>query len=182
MTPQVEEAVLMALMRGKGIRGAAMECGLSPRTIYRRLEDPVFVKRLQTLRAELIGDITGMLQGSSIIAVGTLQDLMGINVPPDVRLRAAKTILELGIKMREVIDLANRLAVLEERAALHTTMETSPDATPETEDPLDEHDRLFPPGDPRLSWNSDTARTVPLYATSLDLNVLRTEAVAPEKS
>jgi hypothetical protein len=38
--------------------------------------------------------------------------------PPAVRLGAARAVLELGIKVRELADLETRIAVLEQQAGL----------------------------------------------------------------
>jgi hypothetical protein len=40
------------------------------------------------------------------------------SVPPAVRLGAARAVLELGIKIRELVDLETRIAALEQQAGL----------------------------------------------------------------
>ena len=46
-------------------------------------------------------------------AVKTLIALQGAGVPSPVRLGAAKGILEIGIRLREVVDLEKRVSELE---------------------------------------------------------------------
>ena len=50
-------------------------------------------------------------------AVRTLLELMRASAKANVRLGAAKAVLEIGMKVRETAELEERLAALEERLA-----------------------------------------------------------------
>jgi len=59
-----------------------------------------------------------MLTASGMESVKTLMELQKPLTPPAVRLGAARSVIELGVKMREVADLEKRLLALEEQAVL----------------------------------------------------------------
>jgi len=45
-----EESLLLALACGATVEAAARQCGFSDRTVYRRLQEPEFKKRLEQVR------------------------------------------------------------------------------------------------------------------------------------
>jgi hypothetical protein len=69
------------------------------------------------MRAEMVQRTAGMLTGSGLEAGKTLVSLLDPTVPPTVRHGAARTILELGLKVRENAELEERIVALEARAA-----------------------------------------------------------------
>jgi hypothetical protein len=109
------EALLMALACGATVENAARTAGISARTVHRRLKDNDFHQRLLALRLDLVQRAVGMLTASAMEAVKTLITLLEPSVSPVVRLGAARTILEFGIKLRETAELAERIAALEAR-------------------------------------------------------------------
>ena len=110
-----DEAVLLALACGATVEAAAHKAGVSPATVYRRLKEPAFVGRLRELRADMVQRAAAMLTAAAGEAVKTLLALQKDAVPPATRLGAARAILELGTRLREVAELEQRLADLEER-------------------------------------------------------------------
>ena len=114
---KAEDALLLALACGATVEAAGRQCGLSERTIYRRLREPDFRQRLQDLRADMVQRTAGTLTAAATEAVRTLLDLQKPTAPPPVRLGAAKAILEIGMKVREVAELEQRLQALEEQVA-----------------------------------------------------------------
>ncbi len=120
-----DEAVLLALACGATAESAAHSAGVSARTVSRRLKDPRFHQRLQTLRAEMLQRAAGMLTAASLEAVKTLLVLQQASVPAAVRLGAARTILEIGIKLRQMTDLDERLTALEQHLAASKPMADS---------------------------------------------------------
>jgi hypothetical protein len=60
----------------------------------------------------------GMLTAASGEAVRTLMSLQKESMPPAVRLGAARAVLEIGIKVRELVDLETRIAALEQQTGL----------------------------------------------------------------
>jgi hypothetical protein len=100
------------------VESAARQAGVSESTAYRRLADPDFRGQLQHLRTDMVQRTAGMLTAAAGEAVKTLLSLQQASIPAAVRLGAARAVLELGMKLREVADLEERLAALEQRAGL----------------------------------------------------------------
>jgi hypothetical protein len=114
---KAEDALLLALACGATVEAAGRQCGLSERTIYRRLREPDFRQRLQDVRNDMVQRTAGTLTAAATEAVRTLLDLQKPTAPPPVRLGAAKAILEIGMKVREVAELEQRLQALEVQVA-----------------------------------------------------------------
>jgi hypothetical protein len=112
---QADEALLTALACGATVENAARAAGVSARTAHRRLRDEAFRRRLQAARADMVQRAAGLLTAAALEAVKTLLSLQQAAVPAGVRLGAARAVLEIGMKLREVADLEVRLAELERR-------------------------------------------------------------------
>jgi hypothetical protein len=110
-----DEQLLMALACGVTVENAARQAGISPATAYRRLADPPFRRRLQTLRGDMVSRTAGTLTAAATEAVRTLLELLKSSASGSVRLGAARAVLEIGMKVREVAELEERLAELEQR-------------------------------------------------------------------
>jgi hypothetical protein len=115
---QADEAILQALACGATVESAARQAGVAPRTVHRRLDDAAFRQRLQALRADMTQRTAGALTAAATEAVRTLLELLKPTTPPAVRLGAARAVLEMGLKVREVSDLEERLAALERQLGL----------------------------------------------------------------
>jgi hypothetical protein len=107
-----DEGLVIALAGGASVREAAEASGLSERTIYRRLEDPAFRQQVQDVRGEFVRQAVGRLAAASTEAVATLRALLNAD-GESARLGAARSILELGSKLRESLELEARIAALE---------------------------------------------------------------------
>jgi transposase-like protein len=112
---KAEDKLLLALACGATVESAARECGISPRTVYRRLTDPRFRRRLQALRGDMVQRTAGTLTAASSEAVRTLLELLKPAVAANTRLGAARAVLESGVKLRELAEFEERLAALEEQ-------------------------------------------------------------------
>ena len=114
---KAEEALLQVLACGASVDQAARQCGLSSRTIYRRLAEADFRRRLQALRGDMVSRTAGTLTAAASEAVRTLLELLRNSASDAVRLGAARAILEIGMKVRDAADLEERLAALERTVA-----------------------------------------------------------------
>jgi hypothetical protein len=112
---KAEDKLLMAFACGATVESAARQAGVSESTAHRRLEDPEFRQQLQALRADMIQRTAGALTAAANESVRTLLELQKAPSPPAVRLGAARSILEIGIKLREAADLEARLSALEQQ-------------------------------------------------------------------
>jgi hypothetical protein len=116
-----DEALIVALACGATVENAARQVGVSLRTAHRRLAEPPFRQRLQEARSEMVQRAANMLTAASMEAVKTLLALQQTSVPAAVRLGAARTVLEMGVKLRETVELTERIAALEAQMTIDRT-------------------------------------------------------------
>src|SRR5580658_7548497 len=110
-----DDGFMAAIACGSTIENAAAKVGISRSTAFRRLEDPDFQKRLAAFKADIVKRSTDMLTAANLEAIKTLLDLQKQGTPAAIRLGAARSIIELGMRLRETSDLAERLAAVEEQ-------------------------------------------------------------------
>ncbi|HJZ57432.1 MAG TPA: hypothetical protein VKE74_20855 [Gemmataceae bacterium] len=101
-----------ALAAGQTQAEAAAKGGVSVRTVRSWSGESEFAARVEQLRAEAIGQALGRLSGTMSSAADVLKDLLQ-SKSEDVRLRASRAILELGVKLREFVALEERVRDLE---------------------------------------------------------------------
>lgn len=111
-----DEPLALALARGVTLRDAAAEVGIGERTATRRWADPDFRRLVFRYRADLAGRAVGELADAMSAAAKTLRGLLDCESPA-VRLGAARSLLEIGMKAREALDLEERVRALEDRNA-----------------------------------------------------------------
>ena len=87
------------------------------RTVYRRLQEASFRQQVQAIRTEMLQRVAGMLTAAGLAAIKTLTKLQDGAASESVRLGAARAIIELGCKIRETIEVTERLGVLEKQLA-----------------------------------------------------------------
>jgi hypothetical protein len=112
---EAEDKLLLTLACGATVDSAARECRLSPRTVYRRLADPAFRRRLHAVRADTLQRGAGALTAATGEAVRTLLELLKPAVAPNTRLGAARAVLDSAVRLRENTELEERMAALEEQ-------------------------------------------------------------------
>jgi tetrahydromethanopterin S-methyltransferase subunit G len=108
------DRLAVELAAGKAVADAADAAGVSERTAYRRLDDAGFRGRVTTLRGDMIGRAVGQLADASTKAVQTLTELL-VADSATVRLGAARSILELGMRLRDANEIEERLSTLEQK-------------------------------------------------------------------
>src|SRR5262245_4176812 len=99
-----EDALAVALAGGQTLRAAAAAAGIGERTATRRWADPFFRQRVAELRTDMVNRATGKLADAMTEAVDTLRGLLAAAFET-ARLGAARSILELGHKLRESVEL-----------------------------------------------------------------------------
>ena len=109
-----DEAIIVALAGGRTVQAAARVAGVAESTIYRRLRETEFRRRVTETRAEFTARALGNLAAASTAAAGTLRRLLKAKSEA-VRLSAARSILELGTKLRDSVELEQRILALEAR-------------------------------------------------------------------
>lgn len=113
--PSGDDALILALSAGDTVTGAAAKAGTSERTAYRRLADEDFRRAVSEARGRLFDAALGKLAGIAAKAADTLDRLMD-DEKANVALGAAKAVLELGPRLRELTELEERLTRLESNA------------------------------------------------------------------
>jgi hypothetical protein len=112
-----DEALALALASGQTVRDAAAAAGVAERTATRRWADAAFRRRVAELRGDMVGRALGRMADGMTEAADVLRALLAADTPPAVRLGAARSLLELGVKLREAVELEARLTSLEEQFA-----------------------------------------------------------------
>ncbi len=124
---KAEKDLLQNLASGVTVETAARRAGVSERTVYRRLKDPKFRQLLAALRLEIVQRTAAMLTVAGAISAKTLIDLQqDVAVAAAVRRRAARDVLEMGIKLRDHADVEARLAAVEAQLAQALAAGASP--------------------------------------------------------
>lgn len=107
-----DSAIIAALAGGATVTAAAERAGVSQRTIFRRLQDAGFRRQVSDARSAMVSEAVGLLARASGGAAITLAALLKAD-SEQVRLGAARAIIELGAKLRETEELEQRIAALE---------------------------------------------------------------------
>jgi hypothetical protein len=107
----------MALACGASPESAAQRAGLSLRTVYRRLAEPGFQAQVRQVRGEVVRRAAGLFTAAGMASIKTLTALQEAAASEAVRLGAARAVIELGCKLRDSVELTERLAALEARLA-----------------------------------------------------------------
>ena len=109
-----DSAIIVALAGGRTVQAAALAGGVAESTVYRRLRDADFCRHVTESRAEFTARALGKLSAASTAAASTLRMLLKAESEA-VRLSAARSILELGTRLRESVELEQRILALEAR-------------------------------------------------------------------
>jgi hypothetical protein len=107
-----DDVFLLAVASGKTVKEAAAEASLGERTAYRRLADPSAPQRLQALRSEMVQRALGRLSDAMSDAADKLRALLSAR-SETVQLGAARSLLELTTRLRDSVELEERVAALE---------------------------------------------------------------------
>lgn len=111
------ELLALELAAGQTIRAAAAKIGMGESVAYRRWEkDPEFRQRVSDLRGEMVARAAGVMADGMSEAATTLRELLTAE-SESTRLGACRALLELGVKIRETVELETRLKVIEEQLA-----------------------------------------------------------------
>ena len=108
-----DSVLMVALAGGATVAAAAAQAGVGERTVWRRLQDDDFRRRLDEARQQTVATAIDYLGKASSAAAATLVELLKRDERSAVRLSAARAILELGQRLREAGELEERVASLE---------------------------------------------------------------------
>ncbi len=112
-----DEKIISALIATKTIGAAAVAAGVSERTIYTRLADDDFRAEYERRQSMTLDAVCKALQEAMTDAVDVLTTIMkDAETSPQSRITAARSVLEYGVKLTELTDLAARVEALEAAA------------------------------------------------------------------
>jgi transposase-like protein len=106
----------LALASGCTVAAAAEKAGVSERTLFRWLRKPAFKRKVSEIRNGFLDKAVGMLAKCMSSAAGVMAALTK-STNEATRLKAARSILELGLKIRDAAEFAERLDALEQQLA-----------------------------------------------------------------
>jgi Homeodomain-like domain len=113
-----EPAAVLALARGLSKADAAAAAGVGERTVYRWLDDDAFRAQVTRERGRLIERAVGRLADQAAAAADVLGELAAnVDTPPAVRVSAARALLEQAARLRDSLEIEERLAAVEARLA-----------------------------------------------------------------
>jgi hypothetical protein len=102
-----------ALAAGTTCAEAAVQFKISPRTVKRRVADPAFRDLVVQVRAELFERVLGRMTERLTRATDAVAELL--DAPePHIRLRAARLLFHTAFRLRDAVDLDQRIRELEE--------------------------------------------------------------------
>lgn len=109
----VDSLLIVGLAAGRPLVDVAAEAGISTRTVQRRMAKPEFQRKVSDLRGQMMQDLSGRLSQISGIAMERLQSLLEAD-SENVRLGAARSILDQTLRVREAVDFEGRLKEVED--------------------------------------------------------------------
>ena len=120
-----DEALALAVATGQCLRDAAQAIGVSERTAARRWADTGFRQRVSELRAEMVQRSLGRMADGMAEAADVLRKLLTAN-SESIRLGAARCLLDLGVRLREAVEVEERLLDLEQEMERRRTNQPPP--------------------------------------------------------
>lgn len=109
-----QHRAITALLTTRNISEAATVAQVGERTLYRWLSEPAFRAALSAAEGAAIDAATRSLLALQAGAIDTIEALMNDSEQPGaVRLRAAQSVLDYLLQLRDLRNMENRLAALE---------------------------------------------------------------------
>jgi hypothetical protein len=113
LKPKQQEAIL-ALLLNRGVEETARTVKVTPRTLYRWLNEPEFDRAYRKARRKAFDQATARVQQASSAAVTVMMKTMvDTNAGASVRLRAADMVYSHAAKAIEIEDVDLRVSELE---------------------------------------------------------------------
>ncbi len=108
------DVLVSALARGETHASAATLSGYCVRTVQRRLDDGEFRGEVQRVRSQIVDAAAGRISNTLDAAAICLKNLL-VSESDAIKLSAARALFEIGIRLKEVVELESRLQAVEDR-------------------------------------------------------------------
>jgi hypothetical protein len=112
------EIFVAQLISHASVEDAAAASQISASTGWRYLRDETVLEQLRKVSRNVMRQSKALLQAASIESVQTLRTLLRKAETESVQLAAAKTLLEMGLKVIEIDDIEERITAIEQRVNL----------------------------------------------------------------
>ena len=110
------EQVIAALLATSSIREAAAVANCHENTVAKLLQKPEFADQYKIARQELLRSTLDKLQAINAQAVECLATVMSsAKSPASAKVSAARTTLEMSLRIIEIVDVTERLAAIERK-------------------------------------------------------------------
>lgn len=114
LSPSKRRAVL-ALVEHGNVSKAADACGVARQTLHRWMREPEFSSALRGASGEQVEQVSRRLTALMLKAVDTLESLLLSSDSEHQKRLAADSILSHGLRLRELVELEQRVSELEKR-------------------------------------------------------------------
>jgi hypothetical protein len=115
-TPDKDVLLAMAIATGRTACAAAEELGLSRSTVQRRMTEPSFRRLINDLRQEMVASALGCISDNMKRGAEAITSLLD-SPEPHIKLRAARALFSYGLKLRDSVDIGERMRELENELA-----------------------------------------------------------------
>lgn len=112
LSPAQFKAIEMLLTCGS-VSEAATAANVTTNTIYRWMKDDTFLTALRAAEGVAIAGLSRALAGLGESAAGVLKAALGEGEKMNTRLRAVEIVIGNLLRLRELVDLEERVAELE---------------------------------------------------------------------
>lgn len=110
-----DEKVIVALLSTPTVAEAAENLGIKPQTVYNRLRDPGFKSKYASARQIILEENCHRLQSYVSDAIEIIHGVvMNKQAADQVRLNAADALLRNYYRLSELVDMAERVQLLEQ--------------------------------------------------------------------
>jgi hypothetical protein len=111
-----QQRAIEALLSEPTTKAAAEKAKVSEATLHRWLNDPAFSVAHKEARGRLLETTLTALQSASVEAVACLRNVVNDKgAPTTARVSAARNVLDFALKAHDVLEVEERLMVLEAR-------------------------------------------------------------------
>ena len=111
-----DERVIAALLANPTQKAAANAAGVHENTITRLLQRDDFQQKLRDARQHMMASTLDRLQAINGQAIDTLAAVMSSSKSPaSAKVSAARTTLEMSLRIIEIVDVTERLAAIERK-------------------------------------------------------------------
>lgn len=111
-TTEKDSLLAIAIASGTSISDVAAQADIDRSTVYRKLENPEFKRLVAEYRDRLIATALGRIADNMTRGADVLAQML--DCPKEhLRMRAARQLISLGLRMRDSVDLTTRMREVE---------------------------------------------------------------------